>query len=238
MEIIPAIDIMDGKCVRLVQGDYAQQTLYHQRPLEVAKQFEGAGLRRLHLVDLDGARAGAVQNWKVLETIAGKTSLIIDFGGGIKTGDDVRVAFDSGASLAVVGSIAVSQEDLFLQWILVHGAEKFLLGADVKEEKIAVHGWQEQTSIGVYDFIEKYLRHGIRQIFCTDIDRDGKLEGPAAELYERILKKFPDLYFTASGGISSLNDLETLQQLGCKGAIIGKAIYEDRIKLTDLKSFL
>jgi phosphoribosylformimino-5-aminoimidazole carboxamide ribotide isomerase len=234
MEIIPAIDIIDGKCVRLTQGDYAQKTIYNERPLEVAKQFEDAGLNRLHLVDLDGAKAGAVKNWKVLETIAGKTSLTIDFGGGIKTGKDVQIVFDSGARLATVGSIAVKNEEEFVRWLLQFGADRFLLGADVKNERIAIHGWQETSDLWIYDFIEKYMEHGVKQLFCTDVSKDGKLEGPATDLYKNIIDKFPGLHFIASGGVSSVKDLIDLEKAGCKGAIVGKAIYENRISITDL----
>ena len=237
MQIIPAIDIMDGKCVRLEQGDYTKISLYHKNPLEVARKFEDAGLTRLHLVDLDGAKEGSVRNWKVLETIAGKTSLIIDFGGGIKTQKDVQIVFDSGATLATVGSMAVKNEQEFLNWLPQFGADKFLLGADVKKEKIMVSGWQETTTVWVYDFIQKYLDHGIKQIFCTDISKDGKLEGPAIELYKNIIAKFPGLYFIGSGGVSSMEDLEELRQAGCSAAIVGKAIYEKRISLHDLKIF-
>src|SRR6267378_3335879 len=179
MQIIPAIDIIDGKCVRLTQGDYSQKKIYNEHPLEVARQFEDAGLKRLHLVDLDGAKAGAVKNWKVLETIAGKTSLAIDFGGGIKTEKDAEIVFECGAVLATVGSIAVKNEGEFLKCLSRFGAGKFLLGADVKEEKIAVSGWQETTNIWVYDFIEKYFQKGLLQIFCTDVSKDGKLQGPS-----------------------------------------------------------
>lgn len=238
MQIIPAIDIIDGKCVRLVQGDYAQKKVYNEHPLEVAKQFEGAGLHRLHLVDLDGAKAGAVKNWKVLEAIAGKTSLVIDFGGGIKTSKDVDIVFGSGAALATIGSLAVKNEQEFVKWLLQYGAEKFLLGADVKEEKIAVGGWLETTDIWIYDFIHKYLEQGVQQIFCTDVSKDGKLEGPSIDLYKNIIAKFPGLHFIASGGVSSMSDLEQLEEIGCKGAIVGKAIYENRIALTELKQFI
>jgi phosphoribosylformimino-5-aminoimidazole carboxamide ribotide isomerase len=238
MQIIPAIDIIDGKCVRLTEGDYSQKKIYNEHPLEVAKQFEDAGLTRLHLVDLDGAKAGAVKNWKVLETIAGKTSLIIDFGGGIKKEDDVKIILNSGAALATVGSIAVKDEAEFVKWLLIFGADKFLLGADVKDEKIAINGWTEKTDIGIYDLIEKYIAHGVKQIFCTDVSKDGKLEGPSIELYKNIIAKFPELYFIASGGVSSIKDLEELQNIGCKAAIVGKAIYEGRIKLDELKLFL
>lgn len=234
MTIIPAIDIIGGKCVRLTQGDYSQKKIYNEHPLEVAKQFEDAGLSRLHLVDLDGAKAGTVKNWRVLEIIAARTSLVIDFGGGIKSDKDVQIVFDSGAKLATVGSMAVKNEDEFVKWLLRFGTERFLLGADVKDEKIAIHGWQETSEIWVYDFIENYIRHGVKQIFCTDISKDGKLEGPATDLYRNITTKFPELYFIASGGVSSMKDLDELEKAGCSAAIVGKAIYENRISLADL----
>ena len=237
MEIIPAIDVIDGKCVRLTQGDYEQKKIYNEHPLEVAKQFEDAGLKRLHLVDLDGAKAGAVKNWKVLDTIASKTSLIVDFGGGIKKEDDVKIVFNSGATLATIGSLAVKNETEFVKWLLIYGADKFLLGADVKDEKIAVGGWLETTDVWVYDFIQKYIEHGVQQIFCTDVSKDGKLEGPSVALYENIIGKFPKLHFIASGGVSSVKDLDDLQETGCKGTIVGKAIYENRISLEELRKF-
>jgi len=236
MEIIPAIDIIEGKCVRLTQGDHEQKKIYNEHPLEVAKQFEGAGLKRLHLVDLDGAKAGAVKNWKVLETLGSKTSLIIDFGGGIKKEDDVKIIFNSGAALATIGSVAVKNEEEFVKWLLKFGSDKFLLGADVKDEKIAVSGWLETTDILIYDFIQKYIEHGVPQIFCTDVSKDGKLEGPSIDLYKNIISKFPDLHFIASGGVSSIKDLEDLKEIGCKGVIVGKAIYEGKISLRELSS--
>ncbi len=234
MEIIPAIDIIDGKCVRLTQGDYAQKTVYNEDPLEVAKMFEGAGLKRLHLVDLDGAKAGAVQNWKVLELIAGKTNMVIDFGGGIKREDDLDIVFGSGAAWATIGSLAVKNEFLFVEWLQKYGPRKFLLGADVKEEKIAVGGWLETTEIDIYEFIGKYSAHGVEQVFCTDVSKDGKLEGPSTQLYQTIIERFPSLTFIASGGVSSVSDLVQLKNIGCSGAIVGKAIYENRIKLSEL----
>lgn len=237
MQVIPAIDIIDGKCVRLEQGDYTKVSLYHKEPLEVAKKFEDAGLKRLHLVDLDGAKAGAVRNWKVLETIAGKTSLVIDFGGGIKTENDIEIVFNSGAAFSTVGSIAVKNEEELVRWLLQFGADKFLLGADVKSEKITVSGWQEETKIWIYDFIQKWIGHGLKQIFCTDVSKDGKLEGPASDLYKNIISKFPELFFIASGGVSSVDDIRRLEEIGCKGAIVGKAIYENKISLQQLKEF-
>jgi phosphoribosylformimino-5-aminoimidazole carboxamide ribotide isomerase len=237
MEIIPAIDIIDGKCVRLTQGDYGQKTIYNEYPLEVAKQFEDAGIKRLHLVDLDGAKAGSVKNWKVLEAIAGKTSLGIDFGGGITKEEDVQIVFDCGAAYATIGSMAVKDETRFVGWMQFFGAERFLLGADVKHEKIVVAGWLENTDIWIYDFIRKYIDHGIKQVFCTDVSKDGKLQGPSTELYRNILVEFPKLYFIASGGVSSLQDLEELASIGCNGAIVGKAIYEGRISIHALNKF-
>lgn len=234
MEIIPAIDIIDGKCVRLTHGDYAQKTIYNENPLEVAKEFEDAGLRRLHLVDLDGAKAGSVRNWKVLEALAGKTSMVIDFGGGIKTEKDVDIVFNSGAALATVGSIAVKEEETFFKWLKQYGADKFLLGADVKDEKITVSGWLEQTDVWVYDFIEKQIGQGVTQVFCTDVSKDGALQGPSLELYKNIIQKFPKLHFIASGGVSNIDDVYQLGEIGCSGVIIGKAIYEGRIRLADL----
>jgi len=237
MVIIPAIDIIDGKCVRLVQGDYSQKKIYNEHPLEVAMQFEDAGLERLHLVDLDGAKAGAVKNWKVLETIAGKTSLVIDFGGGIKTEKDVQIVFNSGAKWATVGSIAVKNKEEFVKWILQFGPEKFLLGADVKDEKIAVSGWTETTEVNIFDFLQQYTGEGISNVFCTDVSKDGLLAGPSLDLYKKIIERFPSLHFIASGGVSNMKDVEDLAEIGCSGAIIGKAIYENRISLEDLQVF-
>lgn len=237
MQIIPAIDIIDGKCVRLTQGDYDQKTIYNSNPLEVAKAFEDAGLQRLHLVDLDGAKAGAIKNWKILEAIAGATSLVVDYGGGIKTEDDLRTVFRSGAAFATIGSLAVKNETLFVEWIQKYGAEKFLLGADVKEEKIAVGGWLETTEIDIFSFLEKYIGYGITQVFCTDVSKDGKLEGPSIGLYQKIIHRFPDLIFIASGGVATLEDLEELKLIGCCGVIVGKAIYENRINLSELINF-
>jgi len=234
MQIIPAIDIIDGKCVRLTQGDYGQKIIYNESPLAVAKEFEAAGLQRLHLVDLDGAKAGSVQNWKVLETIASHTSLLIDFGGGIKTEDDLRKVFDSGAGFATIGSLAIKSPETFYAWLQQYGPEKFLLGADVKGEMIAVSGWLETSEELIYDFIQQYIDKGVQQLFCTDISKDGKLEGPSIGLYKEIIQKFPSLYFIASGGVANVDDLYELKEIGCKGAIVGKAIYEGRIKLQEL----
>jgi len=237
MQIIPAIDILDGKCVRLTEGDYAQKTIYNEDPLEVAKAFEAAGIQRLHLVDLDGAKAGVVKNWKVLESIALNTKLEIDFGGGIKTDDDVALVFERGATLATIGSIAVANPTLFLSWVNVYGADRFFLGADVKDNLIAVNGWMQTSNIAIESFIGDYLAKGISNIFCTDVSKDGRLEGPSTALYQSLIQLFPNLKLVASGGVSSLQDLETLDNIGCTGAIVGKAIYENRITLESLQQF-
>lgn len=234
MEIIPAIDIIDGKCVRLTEGDYSQKTIYNENPLEVAKSFENAGIKRLHLVDLDGAKAGKVINWKVLESIAKNTQLVIDFGGGIKVETDLKLVFESGAALATIGSLAVKEPALFESWLNHYGANKFLLGADVKGENIAIGGWLETTNETIIEFIHNYTLKGVTQLFCTDISKDGKLEGPSIELYKKIIQQFPDLYFIASGGVSSMKDIEELRLIGCSGVIVGKAIYEGRIKMNEL----
>ena len=235
MQIIPAIDIIDGKCVRLTKGDYSQKKIYNEDPLEVAKQFEDAGLNRLHLVDLDGAKNGEVRNWKVLERIASKTALVIDFSGGISTIKNVQITFDSGAAFAAVGSIAVKDETEFSNWLQIYGANKFIVGADVKDELIAIKGWTESTSISVFDLIKKYEAKGVVQFFCTDVNKDGLLEGSSIDLYKKIIEKFPAIHLIASGGIRSIDEIEELEDAGCKGAIIGKAIYENKIKLFDLK---
>lgn len=234
IEIIPAIDILHGKCVRLTQGDYEKQKIYNEHPLEVAKQFEDAGLKRVHLVDLDGAKQGRVVNWNILEAIASRTSLVIDFGGGIGTAGDLRIVFESGASLATIGSIAVKEEDSLRDWIKEYGAGKFLLGADVREEKISITGWTVNTEIGIFDFIIKYFDAGMHKIFCTDIKMDGAMNGPSLDLYKKILKHIPGLYLIASGGVRSLDDIYDLQLAGCKGVIVGKAIYEGFITLKEL----
>jgi phosphoribosylformimino-5-aminoimidazole carboxamide ribotide isomerase len=235
--VIPAIDLIDGKCVRLSQGDYNQKKIYNEHPLEVALQFEDAGIKRLHLVDLDGAKAGKVINWKVLEQLASKTKLLIDFGGGIKSFNDLAVIFDSGAELATIGSLAVKDEALFGEMIKQYGASKFFVGADVKNEKLAIGGWLEQTDVYVYDFINQYREKGITQFFCTDIAKDGMMEGPSTELYKTILKECEGIQLTASGGVSKLDDLFVLQEVGCTAAIVGKAIYEGTISMNDLKQF-
>jgi phosphoribosylformimino-5-aminoimidazole carboxamide ribotide isomerase len=237
MQIIPAIDIIEGKCVRLTEGDYAQKKIYNEDPLEVAKAFEGIGLIRLHLVDLDGAKAGEVVNWKVLEKIANNTELKIDFGGGIKTEATLKTVLDTGATYATIGSLAVKNELLFQEWIARFGAKVFMLGADVFEEKIAIGGWLEKTEISVFDFMKSYIDKGVKQIFCTDIKKDGKLQGPSIELYQKIIEQFPNLHLIASGGVSSLDDLIELEEIGCAAAIVGKAIYENKITISELANF-
>ncbi len=238
IEIIPAIDLIDAKCVRLSQGDYAQKTVYNENPLEVAKMFEDAGIRRLHLVDLDGAKAHHIVNHKVLEQIASKTNLIIDFGGGLKSDNDLRIAFESGASMITGGSIAVRDSETFLSWIQKFGAEKIILGADVKDEKVAVGGWIETTDIELMPFISNYISKGISKVICTDISKDGMLQGPALDLYKKMLTIEPDMYLIASGGVSSLDDIIQLNEAGVPAVITGKAIYEGKFKLSDLKQFI
>lgn len=235
--IIPAIDLIDAKCVRLSQGDYNQKTVYNENPLEVAKMFEGAGIKRLHLVDLDGAKAKHIVNHKVLEAIASKTNLIIDFGGGLQSDDDLRIAFESGASMVTGGSIAVKDRETFLHWIAAYGAEKIILGADAKDKMIAVSGWQEVSTLPIFDFIESYTSNGISKVISTDIARDGMLTGPSIELYKEIMAKFPTLELIASGGIATMNDIFELNEMGIPGVITGKAIYENRISLKEIEDF-
>jgi phosphoribosylformimino-5-aminoimidazole carboxamide ribotide isomerase len=238
IEIIPAIDIIDGKCVRLSQGDYAQKKVYNENPLEVAKAFEDVGVRRLHLVDLDGAKAQHIVNYKVLESIATNTSLTIDFGGGLKSDDDLRIAFESGASMVTGGSIAVKNPAVFLSWLEKFGAEKIILGADVKNEKIAVGGWIETTEIELLPFVKSFMEKGVDKVICTDISKDGMLKGPSIDLYRKMLGEMPDLYLIASGGVSSMQDIEQLAEADVPAVITGKAIYEGRIKMDDLARFL
>lgn len=234
MQIIPAIDIIDGKCVRLTQGDYNQKKVYNENPLEVAKEFEGAGIERLHLVDLDGAKAKHIVNWKVLEKIANKTNLKIDFGGGLKTDKDAEIAFNSGALQITGGSIAVKDRPTFEGWLEKYGSEKIILGADVHEEQIAISGWQETTAINLFDFLADYITKGVRYIICTDIAKDGLLQGTSVQLYKKIREQFPDLQLIASGGVTSMKDVAALVDIDCYGAIIGKAIYEGKLTLPDL----
>jgi len=236
--IIPAIDIINGKCVRLSRGDFSTQKIYNENPLEIARQFADAGIRRLHLVDLDGARQKRVVNWDVLEKIATGTPLQIDFSGGIRSETDVRIAFESGARQITVGSIAISAPDLVEEWLKKFGGEKIILGADVIDRKIAIHGWQEKAPLEIMEFLQNFQKKGVQQAICTEVARDGMLTGPAFELYREIKQKFPDLYLIASGGISRIDDIYQLQDDGIDGVIIGKALYEGYLKLSELKGFL
>ncbi len=238
LTIIPAIDLIEGKCVRLTMGDYTKKKVYNEDPLEVARSFEDHGMKRLHLVDLDGARAKHVMNWRVLEKITGKTKLVIDYGGGIKTDKDLDVVFDSGASMVTIGSIAVKDRDLFLSWIGKYGAGKIILGADISERKIAVSGWLETTDMDLFDFIDDYLTNGVKQILCTDISKDGMLEGTSLELYRDLMTKFPGMDLIASGGITKIDEIFSLDEIGVSGVIIGKAIYEGNILLSDLEKLV
>mgnify|MGYP003604250567 FL=1 len=234
MRIIPAIDIIDGKCVRLSQGDYDTKKIYNENPLEVAKEFEDYGIEYLHLVDLDGAKSKQIINYKTLELIASKTNLKVDFGGGIKANDDIRIAFECGANQITGGSIAVQNQTLFQEWISQYGSDKIILGADAKDRKIATHGWLETSELDVIDFIQEYKTKGIDYVICTDIAKDGMLQGTSNELYAEILAA-SDVKLIASGGVSSIDDLIKVKELGCEGAILGKAIYEGRIDLKDLR---
>lgn len=235
IELIPAIDLIDGKCVRLSKGDYDTKKVYNESPLEVALEFEAHGITRLHLVDLDGAKAGHIVNHKVLETIASKTNLTIDFGGGLKTTRDLKIAFESGAKMVTGGSIAVKNPEEFTGWIAQYGSEKIILGSDVNNRKIAVSGWLETSQLDLFDFLNDYISKGITKTICTDISKDGMLQGPSINLYKEILNKFPDLYLIASGGVSCLKDIEDLQEANVPAVIFGKAIYEGRITMKELE---
>ncbi|MDB4582444.1 1-(5-phosphoribosyl)-5-[(5-phosphoribosylamino)methylideneamino]imidazole-4-carboxamide isomerase [Draconibacterium sp.] len=238
IEIIPAIDLIDGKCVRLSQGDYNQKTVYNENPLEVAKMFEASGIHRLHLVDLDGAKAKHIVNQKVLEAISAKTNLVIDFGGGLKSDKDLEIAFNSGAAMVTGGSIAVKEKDTFLNWLVKYGSDKIILGADAKDGNIAVGGWLETTSLPVIEFISEFHRKGITKVISTDISRDGMLTGPSFGLYTEILENLPKVEIIASGGIATMNDILKLDEMGVPGVITGKAIYENRITLKEIEAFM
>ena len=237
MELIPAVDIIDGKCVRLTKGDFTKKIIYNEDPVDVAKAFEAAGLKRLHIVDLDGAGDG-LKNLHTLENISRHTNLAIDFGGGIKRTEDAEAVFNAGASMISVGSVIVKNPALFTEWLIVFGPQKFLPGADVFEKKIKIHGWNENTGIDIFDFIEDLTRLNIDKIFCTDISKDGMMQGPSTELYKEILKRFPSLHLIASGGISCYEDLLVLKEAGCKGVIVGKAFYEGKITMQQIDNFL
>ncbi len=237
MRIIPAIDIIDGKCVRLIQGDYAQKTVYNENPLDVAKSFEDAGLTHLHLVDLDGAKQGKVVHWDIVEKITSNTDLRVDFGGGIKTSEEIEKLLAFGIRKVNLGSIAIKEPAKITDWITQFGAEKIILSADVKDEIIAINGWQDNASINIMTFLKDYVQKGIKNVTCTDISTDGMLTGPNIDLYKKILLSFPQLNVIASGGVSSIDDLTELEQIGVDGVIIGKAIYEGRLSLEDLNKF-
>lgn len=234
MQIIPAIDIINGKCVRLTKGDYAKPKIYYEEPLDAAKIFENAGLQRVHVVDLDGAKAGKIKNLKVLESIALNTKLVIDFGGGIKTINDVSSVFNAGASIVTLGSIAVKKPEIVEEWLMEFGADRILIGADVLDEKIKISGWLEDGGITIFEFIGKMLAIGAQNIFCTDISKDGVMQGPSVELYKQIIGEHPTINLIASGGVSKMEDVIALQSIGCTGVIIGKAIYEGNITLREL----
>ena len=238
MRIIPAIDIIDGKCVRLSKGDYNTKKIYNEDPLEVALQFEGAGIRNLHLVDLDGARSKHIVNHKVLERIATRTKLSIDFGGGLKSDEDLHIAFESGAAQITGGSIAVSEPAVFLRWLEIYGPDRIILGADARDGKIAVSGWEQESDQELLPFIKTYLDKGIRYVISTDIEKDGMLQGPATELYDNLISELPEIRLIASGGISDFEELPRLAEIGCEGVIIGKAIYENKITLSQLEQFI
>ena len=238
MEIIPAIDVIDGKCVRLTFGDFNQKKIYNENPLEVAKEFQDAGITRLHLVDLDGAKSGKIVNYKTLELVSSKTNLIIDFGGGLNSNADLKIAFDSGAKMVTGGSIAVKNRTVFSEWISEYGSEKIILGADVRNNKIAIKGWQEDSDLTINQLLESYLPNGIQKVICTDISKDGAMIGPSFELYKDLMAEFPTLKFIASGGVTTMDELLKIKEMGMFGAIIGKAIYEGTIKLKDLSEFI
>ena len=234
IELIPAIDIIDGKCVRLTQGDYQSKKVYNENPVEVAKQFAEHGIRRLHVVDLDGAKSAHVVNHKVVEAITASTDMVVDFGGGIKSDEDLKKAFDAGASMVTIGSLAVKHPDTFLHWLEQYGSDHIILGADVKDGQISINGWQEEEGDQLVPFVGKYVEKGVQKVLCTDISKDGMLQGPAVELYQHLLQSFPDLYLIASGGVSCIEDIRALDQAGVPAVVFGKAIYEGRIQLDEL----
>ena len=234
MIIIPAIDIINGKCVRLTKGDYTQQKIYNENPVEVAKQFAGAGFRRLHIVDLDGAKTGKIINMAVLENMAAATGLVIDFGGGVKQISDVEAVLNAGAAMVTIGSLAVKHPEMLEEWLMEFGTDKFFIGADVLDENIQINGWLEDGGINIFDFVGKMISLGATNIFCTDISKDGMMQGPSIELYKKIITQHPEINLTASGGVSNMDDVKKLKETGCKGVIIGKAIYENLITLDEL----
>lgn len=238
IQLIPAIDIIDGKCVRLSQGDYDSKKVYNENPVEVAKELEAHGIRRLHVVDLDGAASNHVVNYRTLKQIATQTSLTIDFGGGVKSDEDLMIAFENGARMVTGGSIAVKNPELFCRWLQKYGSEKIILGADVKEHKIAVNGWKDESTCELFPFLKDYVEKGIRKVICTDISCDGMLQGPSTDLYKEILEQHPDLFLIASGGVSCADDIRMLDAAGVPAVIFGKALYEGRITFKELESFV
>ncbi len=238
IDIIPAIDLIDGQCVRLTQGDFARKTVYSSDPVSMALQFQEAGLKRLHLVDLDGARTGKIANLETLEQIVKSTSLVVDFGGGIKTEEDLKQVLDAGAAMVNIGSMSYKEPETIIKWAEQYGVDKFILGADVINERIATNGWQNQTELHIDDYISSYQKHGISRICCTDISKDGMLGGAAVTLYKKLLNRFPGIHLIASGGVGAMEDITALEACGCKGVIVGKAIYEQKITLEQLKNYI
>lgn len=234
IKIIPAIDTIKGRCVRLTKGDYDTEKVYSEDPLQVAKGFEELGITRLHLVDLEGAKSGHICNSEVLRRVASGTSLKIDFGGGVKSDEDIELAFQSGANQVTGGSIAVSNPELFEKWMEKYGPEKMILGADVRNEMVSISGWKEDSDYHLFQFLENYQKKGVKTVICTDISKDGMLQGPAVELYQSVMKEFPDLQLVASGGVGNIEDVRILNEIGCWAVIIGKAIYEKRIDMNEL----
>ena len=234
IELIPAIDIINGQCVRLTKGDYDQKTVYRDSPAEVAQEFESIGFKRLHVVDLDGAKSKHIVNTDVLRQIVLQTHLCVDFGGGIKTDDDIETAFANGAEMVTVGSIAVTNPDLFISWLQIYGADRLILGADVRNGKISINGWKEDSTEDLLPFLKKYIDAGVKNVLCTEISKDGTLQGPAIDLYKRVMQEYPDLQLIASGGVSSINDIRALDAAGIPAVVFGKAIYEGKIDLHEL----
>ena len=234
IELIPAIDIINGQCVRLTKGDYDQKTVYHDSPADVAREFEEIGFQRLHIVDLDGAKSKHIVNCSVLRRITTETHLVVDFGGGIKTDEDIEKAFDNGAAMVTIGSIAVTQPELFMGWMEKYGSERLILGADVRNGKISINGWKEDSTEDLLPFLRKYIDAGVKNVLCTEISKDGTLQGPAIELYQRVMETYPDIHLIASGGVSCIDDIKALDKAGIPAVVFGKAIYEGKINLKEL----
>ena len=234
IELIPAIDIINGQCVRLTKGDYDQKTVYHDSPADVACEFEEIGFQRLHIVDLDGAKSKHIVNCSVLRRVTTETHLVVDFGGGIKTDEDIEKAFDNGAAMVTIGSIAVTQPELFMGWMEKYGSERLILGADVRNGKISINGWKEDSTEDLLPFLRKYIDAGVKNVLCTEISKDGTLQGPAIELYQRVMETYPDIHLIASGGVSCIDDIKALDKAGIPAVVFGKAIYEGKINLKEL----